>query len=236
MRLLDSIRAWLPRRKHVRPGAVGVFVGILALSIALMLVPSSRVFLTSPTALRDVATRFGTIAPLAIIAYYIVQIIIVPAPGQPLDVTVGYLYGLQAGSLIAAIGVFLGTTLAIALARRFGHPFIRNFVETRRLRRLEAALSHRSRWFFLALFLIPGTPADLLCLLFGLTRVPFWQAVTIANLGRLPTTIGGILLGATGRSWSPLPLGILSLAVFLVIFTLSQLLPRRWRVFRSLSI
>lgn len=234
--MLDSIRAWLPRRKHVRQGAVAVFVAVLALSVVLMLVPASRDFLTSPTALRDVVTRFGTLAPLAIIAYYIVQIIIVLAPGQPLDVTVGYLYGLQVGSFIAAIGVFLGTTLAIALARRFGHPFVRNIMKTRRLRRLEAALSHRSRWFFLALFLIPGTPADLLCLLFGLTKVPFWQAVTIANLGRLPTTIGGVLLGATGRSWSPLSLGALSLAVFLVIFTLSQLLPWRWRVYRSLSI
>ena len=57
----------------------------------------------------------------------------------------------------------------------------------------------RRTFLFLAVFMIPGTPKDLLCYFAGLTDMKFPVFLLICSLGRLPSlvtsTIGGDALG-----------------------------------------
>jgi len=70
---------------------------------------------------------------------------------------------------------------------------------------------------FLVIFMVPGTPKDLLCYFAGLTTIPFPVLMVICSLGRLPaivtSTIGGNALG-TERY-------ILAVVVFVAAFLLS---------------
>ncbi|MBI3963869.1 MAG: TVP38/TMEM64 family protein [Candidatus Kerfeldbacteria bacterium] len=232
MRLKTFLRSVFFRRKQHPRWPAFALLGILVASGILLLIPSVRELLISPTVLRDRVATFGPWGPVALFVYHVLQIVVAPLPGQPVDIVYGYLFGPALGSVLAVAGVFVGTVVAIGLSRTYGHPLVHAFIAERNARKLERAVSHRSVWFFLVAFLIPGAPVDILCLVLGLTRVPYWQAVLVANLGRLPVTVGGVLIGATGHSWNPMTLALIAVLIFVTSVLVVQILPRRWRVVR----
>ena len=70
---------------------------------------------------------------------------------------------------------------------------------------------------FLVIFMIPGTPKDLLCYFAGLTDIKFPVFLLVCSLGRLPSvvtsTVGGDALGTQDY--------LFAVVVFLVTFLIS---------------
>lgn len=157
----------------------------------------------------------GQITYMLMVALQVLAAII---PGEPLEIAGGYAFGAVEGTLLCLLGGTLGSFLVILLVRRLGLPMAAFFFSEEKLHRVRFLKSSPRRvLLFLVIFMVPGTPKDLLCYFAGLTTIPFPVLMVICSLGRLPaivtSTIGGNALG-TERY-------ILAVVVFVAAFLLS---------------
>ena len=101
---------------------------------------------------------------------------------------------------LSMAGILLGSWIVFALVRRFGVKLVQVFFSLDKLKALHFLKKSPKRIFlFLIIFMIPGTPKDLLCYYAGLTDMKWKTFLLIATLGRIPamitSTIGGDALG-----------------------------------------
>lgn len=174
--------------------------------------------------LSDWLASFGSWAFIVIIALQIVQIVVAFLPGKPLEVAAGLLYGAAGGILVTYIGILLGTILVYCLSRRYGRRLVRRFVSEETLDRY-AALTHSPKFepLVFLLFLIPGTPKDVLTYLAGLTDVKPVRYFLYSSLARVPTILfstaaGGLIAEGHWGLSAALILSIAGLGVLGLLF------------------
>lgn len=211
-RVFDSARK---RRRAL----VYVAIALLLLAGATVFFRRQLAFLTDGPALRAFVTQYGVWAPLVLVGLQALQVVAAPVPGQVLAVAAGYLFGVWWGTLYNMVGVTLGSTAAFWLSRRFGRPYVERLVTADALARFDALSTEHARSVLFLAFLVPGLPDDILCFAGGLTRIPLWQLVALAVVGRLPgfllANVVGDLLG-TGRVGMAVVVATLVLAVSVV--------------------
>jgi uncharacterized membrane protein YdjX (TVP38/TMEM64 family) len=154
----------------------------------------------------------GAWGPLVIVALAIAQTIIAPIPGQVVNFVSGYIYGLWPGMLYSWIGLVLGTTMAMGMARYAGRPVVEHLVGRKILDRVDRAAAGRGLSFFFLFFLIPGLPDDVLCFVAGFTALPLRALVPISAFARIPGLLGSAWLGAEAHSLPPAVWILLGLA------------------------
>lgn len=138
----------------------------------------------------------GAWGPLVLIGLAIAQTLVAPIPGQMVNFVAGYVFGLGGGFLYSWLGMILGTSLAMGLARWAGRPVVERLIGSALVDRLDRLSQGRSLGFFFLFFLIPGLPDDLLCFAAGLTRLPLRVLLPMAALARIPGLLGSVWLGA----------------------------------------
>lgn len=211
--------------RQVRPYLKGrtLIIGlILVVGFAALWFSPARPLFTDPEKLRDTIRQFGPWAPVIIIAYQAVQVVLAPIPGQALDIANGYVFGWW-GVLVSMTGIMIGSIVAVLLARKYGRPFLRQLLGEPAADLVDNYL-HRGRAVLWFLLLMPGTPDDLICFAYGLSRMPIRQAILTIFVGRLPGIVLAVGLGATGSGISPLAFMIGAA----VVSFLAWLVVRRW--------
>lgn len=138
----------------------------------------------------------GPWGPLVLIGLSVAQTIVAPIPGQIVNFVAGYLFGLGPGLLYSWVGLVVGTSLAMLLARYAGRPLVERIVDRKLLARVDALAKGRGLRFFFLFFLIPGLPDDILCFVAGLTPLPLRVLVLLSATARLPGLLGSVWLGA----------------------------------------
>ena len=177
-------------------------LGLLALVVAALLIwrrPLLSLF-ADTARIREFVMRFGLWAPLATILLHVAQVLLAPIPGQVIDAANGYLFGTAWGTVYSLIGVIAGSTLAMALARRFGRPWAERLIKRETLERLDGYSQQRGALFFFLVFLFPFLPDDVACFLAGLTPLPLPELVVLAALGRLPGIFVANFVGANAAA------------------------------------
>lgn len=93
----------------------------------------------------------------------------------------------------------MSTLLIFFSVRKFGRNFIYTFTSKEKIEKLE-----NSKWFknqkkleiiFLILFLLPGTPKDLLVYIGGLLPVNPIRFILISTIARIPAILALTILG-----------------------------------------
>lgn len=197
-------------------GAVITWVGVPMLRL-----------LEDPEAFRTQVNELGIAGRLLFLAMSVFQVVFAVVPGEPFEVGAGYAFGAIEGTLLCILSTTLGGVLVFLLVKRFGIRFVEIFFPIEKIRSLWFLRTEkrRNRITFLV-FLIPGTPKDLLCYFVGLTDMKLGTWVLISSIARLPSivtsTVGGDALG-TRRYWQ----AILVLAVTALISGLGILLYQR---------
>ncbi len=179
--------------------AIAIFVLVMAFLTWLIGGPVLR-FAGEPEKFRIWVERTGTIAPLAYMGMVIAQILVALIPGEPLEIAGGYAFGAGGGTLLCLAAATIGSVMVFALVRKFGVKLFEVFFPIEKLRSLRFLRESKRRdLLFLIVFMIPGTPKDLLCYFAGLTDIRFGVWLIICSLGRLPSiitsTLGGNALG-----------------------------------------
>ena len=188
-----------------------LFFATLIIAIGLMLllgwlvgVPLIR-FASQPELFRLWVDSHGILGQLAYMGMVILQVILAVIPGEPFEIAGGYAFGALEGTVLCLIAATLGSLAVFGLVRQFGMRLVRVFFSQEKLQSLRfLKTTPRREFLFLLIFMLPGTPKDLLCYFAGLTDIRFPVWLVICSLGRIPSlvtsTVGGDALG-TGHYW-----------------------------------
>jgi uncharacterized membrane protein YdjX (TVP38/TMEM64 family) len=172
-------------------------------------------FVADQERIRSWVSGLGALAPVAVIALEMVQVLLAPIPGQAIDAVSGYLFGAGWGTLYAAIGIAAGSLLNFTLARWFGRPLVSRLVNPAALARLDDLASRGGALFFFLIWLFPFVPDDLACLASGLTPMSTRRFLLLMIVGRTPGILVSTWVGAQAAAISPLWWGILLAAMTL---------------------
>lgn len=170
-------------------------------------------FAKEPELFRSWVDQQGLWGPVLFVGMVVLQIIVAVIPGEPLEIAAGYAFGALEGTLLCMLGAFLGSIMVFLLVRRFGTRAVEVFFPLEKLRSLRFLQNERrlTMWVFF-IFLLPGTPKDVLCYFVGLTKLPLRSWVIISAVARIPSiitsTIGGDALGLGNYAFAALVFAI----------------------------
>lgn len=155
----------------------------------------------NPAVVRAWLEQLGPLAPLAFFLLNVIQIVVAPIPGYPVQVLGGILFGFVPGVIYTVGGMVAGGTLAAWLGRWLGRPWLERRLGADTLAHWSAIAHINSFWTWWLILLIPV--GDLPYFFAGLTKIRL-RAFALAILAsRGPFTA---LLVWTGSSVADLPL------------------------------
>ena len=128
------------------------------------------------------------------------------------------LYGTWGGLLLCFLGTEIGSLVIILLTKVFGKRLVELFVPIEKINSLKFLQDKRTvyRTLFI-IYLIPGTPKDVLTYVAGLTDIDMRKFMLITSIARLPSIISSTWCGnqITGRNFD------LAIIIFAVTAALS---------------
>ena len=188
------------RKKKIAAG-VGLLLFVLITAALCLLVGRPMIdFVSQPEKFRDWVDSHGIVSRLAFIGMVVFQAIVAVIPGEPLEIGAGYAFGAVEGTFLCVVGTTVGGIIVFALARTLGMRIVSLFFSEEKIRSVSFLQNtRRLNTVAFLVFLLPGTPKDLLSYCAGLTQIrwSFWLLLT--SLARLPSivtsTVGGNALG-----------------------------------------
>ncbi len=137
---------------------------------------------------------------LIFIGVCIIQVVFALIPGEAVEIAAGVIFGPWWGTVICLVGITLGSCLVILLVRRFGRGFVESLYPREKIDSLPILNDPKKRNVIIfLLFLIPGTPKDLITYIIGLTEVSIPMYIMLTTLARIPSiitsTFGGAAVG-----------------------------------------
>lgn len=189
-------------RKTQRMLAIGsIVLAVLFFAVITWLVGAPLLkFIRQPDKFREWVDAGGIPAKLAFVGMVIFQVIVALIPGEPFEIAAGYAFGAIEGTVLCIIASTIGSMIVFLLVRKFGVRLVEVFFSLEKLRSLKFLKASPNRDFlFLVVYMLPGTPKDLLCYFAGLTDIGIWKWLFICSVGRIPSiitsTVGGDALG-----------------------------------------
>ena len=155
---------------------------------------------SDPEGFRLWVESHGVLGPILYMGMVFLQVIVAIIPGEPVELVGGYAFGMLEGTILCLAASAAGSIVVFLLVRRFGVKLVEVFFPIEKIRSLKFLKSSPARLIlFLIIFMMPGTPKDLLSYFAGLTDMKFGVWLLICSLGRIPSivtsTIGGDALG-----------------------------------------
>lgn len=165
---------------------IGYYVGM----------PLVKQFREAPETFRDFVKDHGLLGPFLMIGIVMMQVVVALVPGEPFEVAAGFVFGWLQGTLLCLIGIAAASLLVFVLVRVFGKKVVELFFQEDKIRQY-AFLQNEKRLNILVfiLFLIPGTPKDLLTYVVPLTPMKWTDFLWITLLARIPSLVSSTVTG-----------------------------------------
>ena len=203
------------KRRIIAGALVTLFLGAM---VALFLALGGPILslVADPASFRAWVEEMGWLGKLGYVGMMAVQIIVAFIPGEPLEIAAGYAFGFWEGTLWCMTGAVLGATIVFLFVRKLGVKAVEAFFPREKIDSLKFLKDEKrlTRAAFL-LFLIPGTPKDLMTYCAGLTKMRLRDWLLICSVARIPSivtsTIGGDALGMSNLPFALAILGATAL-------------------------
>lgn len=160
---------------------------------------------------------------LMLFGLQIAQIILAVLPGEPLEVLAGMCYGAIGGAIFIFITVAITTSLIFTLVRKYGKKYIYQFFKKEKVDKIENSKLFKNpqkvELIMMILFLIPGTPKDLLVYIGGLLPIKPLRFVLISTFARFPSVVSSTIAGANIVNGN----FKITILVYVITFTLTAL-------------
>ena len=148
------------------------------------------------------------------------QILLVVLPGEPLEVLSGMCFGTFWGTVFILGTVFATTSLIFYMVRKYGKSYLEQFFKKEKIEKIEHSKFFKNpkniELVMTILFIIPGTPKDLLVYLGGLLPIKPSRFVLISTFARFPSVISSTLVGANILNGNVKMIILIYLITFLV--------------------
>lgn len=152
-----------------------------------------------------------------------VQIIIPIFPGEPVEVLAGMCFGSIKGLIIILFGVFISSIIIISLVKVLGKKFIYTFVKKEKIEKIENSKFFKNKKkidiLIFLLFLIPGTPKDILIYIAALLPINIYRFLVISTVARIPSIISSTIAGNNLVSGNLL----FSIGVYVITFAITAI-------------
>ena len=139
---------------------------------------------------------------LILLGLQVLQVIIAFIPGEPMELLAGALCGALGGTVLCLTGTVLASACIFALSRRYGRRLLallgfgeKQVAQWKWLQRDEQ--SEKADLVIFLVFLIPGTPKDVLTYVVGMTRVSLKRFLWLSTLARVPSVLSSTLIGSS---------------------------------------
>lgn len=172
-----------------------------------------------PDDLRAYIDRFAPYSHLCFFLLQFLSVVIAPIPSNISAAAGGLLFGTWPAFLLTFSAVTAGSLLVFALARALGRDFADKLVSRRLSEKYQAVLEAKAPMFLFLAFLFPFFPDDMLCILAGLSKLPFRRFALIVLAARPWGLLFASALGGATLSlplWVMVPIGLAGLGLFLL--------------------
>lgn len=126
------------------------------------------------------------------------QTVVKIIPAEPLEIGSGYVWGTFGGFFYCMLGTEIGSLVILALTRVFGVRFVRLFVDIDKINEWSFIRNSKRKYLLLfIIYLIPGTPKDIITYFVGLTDTRFLPFLIITGIARIPAIISSTYCGSS---------------------------------------
>lgn len=178
--------------------AVTIVIGVIAYLIPVMKNLST---VEGQMAFKEKVNESGFIGLAMLFGLQLAQIFLIILPGEPIEILAGMCYGGWGGLIFITISVAIMTTLIFFLVRKLGKRFVYDICDEERVKKIENSKLFKNpkkiEWIMVILFMIPGTPKDLLVYISGLLPVKPLNMILILTFARLPSVVSSTFAGDT---------------------------------------
>lgn len=224
------------KKIHILKVLLSIIVVIVCISLIIYLFPIIRNISTpqGQQEFKELIKNSGIKGVLLLFGLQITQIFLVILPGEPLEILAGMCYGEVLGTVFLLVSVWITTAIIFYAVRKYGRKFIYNFCDKEKIEKLE-----NSKWFqnsrnieyvLIILFMIPGTPKDLLVYIGGLLPIKSIRFINISTFARFPSIISSTLAGANiveGNWIMMVIVYVVPLLIAVIIIAIMKILEKR---------
>lgn len=145
----------------------------------------------------DLVDSLGPLGPFAHAGLVALRMILVFTPAEPLELAAGYAWGAAGGRAVCCAGYAAGSLLIFLAIRFFGPKLAYIFFGREEIESVPFLKSREKLYFLMiVLFLIPGTPKDLMSWRAPLGGIKFSKWILISTVARLPSIITSTVSGS----------------------------------------
>ena len=210
-----------------------IMVLLISIGIIFYLFPVMKNLSTieGQVAFKEKVDNSGIMGLLFLFVLQVAQIFLIIVPGEPIEILSGMCYGRLWGTVFIMVSASIISTAIYFLVRRFGRKFVYDFCDEKKVEKIENSKLFQNpkkiELIMLILFLIPGTPKDLLVYVAGLLPIKPSKFILISTFARFPSVITSTLAGeqlAIG-DWkmSIVLYGIILIFVAILVFIINKL-------------
>ena len=172
----------------------------------------------------------GFLGMLSLFGLQVAQVLLFILPGEPLEIIAGMCYGGIGGTIFILASTAIISAAIFFLVRKLGTKFVYEFCDEEKVKKIENSKLFQDpkkiEMIMLILFLIPGTPKDLLVYIAGLLPIKPVRFLIISTLARIPSVISSTFAGEKilegNFKWAGIIYGVIILIVFVVIFIINK--------------
>ena len=148
---------------------------------------------------KEKITNSGITGMLILFGLELAQVVLAILPGEPVELLAGICIGPIWGTIFLMVSVFIVTAMIYFFVKKYGRDFIYEFFPKEKVNKLEKSKLFKDpqkiETVMALLFIIPGTPKDLLVYIGGLLPIKTTRFLAISTLLRFPSIISSTIAG-----------------------------------------
>ena len=201
-----------------------VILVLIGLTVHLFPVIQNLSTLEGQMKFKNQVANMGILGILALFGLQFAQIFLAFLPGEPIEVLAGMCYGSYGGFAFITISVFIINSIIFWAVKKYGRKFVYSFCNEKRIEKIENSKLLKNpkklELIMVILFLIPGTPKDILVYIAGLLPLKPLRFILISTFARFPSVISSTLAGSNlvKGDWK------FSIMIYIITFILVGLL------------
>lgn len=171
--------------------------------IAVILYIFRDVIMAIPTFLnnkQEIKQEFKSLGFLGMLIFFILQVlqvIVFFLPGELIETTNGFLYGIFGGFAINIFGSVIGSAIAFSITKKLSNSLFKNFIKSEKFKKLESYLnSDKINTCIFLIYLIPALPKDMMVYVCGSTnKIKMRDFLLYSIIGRIPCLFSTTYIG-----------------------------------------
>lgn len=195
-------RSEIQDMKNKRVVVLGVVLVLLLVGLTIILFPYVQRLQDPQTqaVVEAWVQRAGIWGGLAVLGVQVLQVVIAFIPGEPIELIAGALYGTWGGLALCLCGTMLASAVIFLVSKKLGKSILDTLFGAEKVKDWKWLYdSQRMELVTFLLFLIPGTPKDMLTYVVGVTDMTVGKFLLLSSFARIPSVITSTMMGDSLR-------------------------------------